>query len=205
MLKQSWQIGTPYSNRSPSFALQNSQRTIGDIEVPRTVLDSTCSELLQTLVGIETAYHFAAAPDAGCGGSRRCVTRLRKLATDLTPEFINSGGPGRPGARRRLQVRTMRSDLIVQARKGLVDRSGAASYYVPKANKRWSVGYIHLAGLSANRRSDLVPLHAVGLCLYDGVSGSNRTIPVIGAAPASPLCGHIGSRSFPAPEGARCS
>ena len=44
--------------------------------------------------------------------------------------------PGRPGTLRKLQVRTTRSDLIVQARKGLVDRSGAASYYVPKDNKR---------------------------------------------------------------------
>ena len=43
--------------------------------------------------------------------------------------------PGRPGTLRKLQVMTTRRDFIVQARKGLVDRSGAASYYVPKANK----------------------------------------------------------------------
>jgi VWFA-related protein len=49
---------------------------------------------------------------------------------------FSPSNPGRPGTRRKLQVRTTRSDLIVQARKGLVDRSGAASYYVPKDNKR---------------------------------------------------------------------
>jgi len=43
--------------------------------------------------------------------------------------------PGRPGTLRKLQVRTTRKDLVVQARKGLMDRSGGASYYVPKANQ----------------------------------------------------------------------
>ena len=49
---------------------------------------------------------------------------------------FSPSNPGRPGTRRKLQVRTTRSDLIVQSRKGLVDRSGASSYYVPKANER---------------------------------------------------------------------
>jgi VWFA-related protein len=48
---------------------------------------------------------------------------------------FSPSNPGRPGTRRKLEVRTTRSDLIVQARKGLVDRSGAASYYVPKTSQ----------------------------------------------------------------------
>jgi VWFA-related protein len=49
---------------------------------------------------------------------------------------FSPSNPGRPGTFRKLQVRTTRSDLIVQSRKGLVDRSGTGSYYVPKPNDR---------------------------------------------------------------------
>jgi hypothetical protein len=61
------------------------------------------------------------------------------IAEEIRSQYLlgfSPSNPGRPGTLRKLQVRTTRSDLIVQARKGLVDRSGAASYYVPKTDQR---------------------------------------------------------------------